>query len=93
MYVLNLGVKGLKAGLHVLRKHKHKYKHKHKPRVNRDDASNIHIFEYFRKSERTPEVPIFECKLCTKVQHHRILQESPIRVRLLTKPSLSFVYM
>ena len=28
---------GLKAGLHVRRKHKHK--HKQKPRVNRDDAS------------------------------------------------------
>ena len=35
MYVLNLGVKGLRAGLHVRRKHKRK----HKPRVNRDDAS------------------------------------------------------
>ena len=52
--------------------------------------SDIYFFENFRKIDRAPEVPIFECKLCTKAQH---LQKSPIRLRLLTKPSLSFIYM
>ena len=47
----------------------------------------------FRKSDRAPKVPIFECKWCTKAQHHRILQKCPIQFRLLTKPSLSFFYM
>ena len=56
---------------------------------------HIKIFEryllfqtIFRKTNRAPEVSVFECKLCTKAQHHRILQKSTIR--LLTKPSLSF---
>ena len=56
-------------------------------------SSDINFFENFRKSDRAPEVPIFECKLCTKAQHHRILQKRPIGFRLLTEPSLSFFYM
>ena len=56
-------------------------------------SSDIYFFENFRKSDRAPEVPIFECKLCTKAQHHGILQEAPIRFILLAKPSLSFFYM
>ena len=56
-------------------------------------SSDIYFFENFRKIDRAPEVPVFECKLCTKAQHHRTLQKSPIRLRLLTKPSLSFIYM
>ena len=58
-----------------------------------ETSGNIYFFENFRKSDRAAEVPIFECKLCTKAQHRRILQKSPIRFRLLTKPSLSFFYM
>ena len=56
-------------------------------------SGNIYFFEIFRKTDRAPQVPIFECKLCTKAQHHRILQKSQIRFRLLTKSSLSFFYM
>ena len=53
----------------------------------------ILIITSTRASQFAAEVPIFECKLCTKAQHHRILQKSPVRFRLLTKPSLSFFYM
>ena len=56
-------------------------------------SSDIYLFEHFRKTDRAPEVPVFECKLCTKAQHHRILQKNPIRFRLITKPSLCFFYM
>ena len=58
-----------------------------------ETSGNIYFFENFRKSDRAAEVPIFECKLYTKAQHRRILQKSPIRFGLLTKPSLSFFYM
>ena len=56
-------------------------------------SSDIYFFENFLKTDRATEVPVFDCKLCTKARHHRILQKSPIRFRLLTKPSLSFFYM
>ena len=56
-------------------------------------SRDIYFFENFRKSDRAPEVPIFEFKLCTKAPHHRILQKSPIGFRLLTEPSLSLFYM
>ena len=29
-------------------------------------SSVFYFFENFRKSDRAPEVPIFECKLCTE---------------------------
>ena len=57
-------------------------------------SGDIYSFENFQKTDRTPKVPIFGCKLCTKAQHHRILQKSPVRFcRLLTKPSPSFYYV
>ena len=50
---------------------------------------NLSLFE----NPIAHRVPICECKFCTKAQLHRILQKSPIRLRSLTKPALSFFYM
>ena len=54
---------------------------------------NLKEHERSARSTTRSGVPVFECKLCTEAQPHRILQKSPIRFRLLTKPSLSFFYM
>ena len=36
------------------------------PKTVLKTSSDIYFFENFRKSDRAPEVPIFECKLCTE---------------------------
>ena len=53
-------------------------------------SSNSYSSENVRIPDRAPEVPIFEYKLVTKAQYHRVLQKSPTWFKFLTKPSLSF---
>ena len=56
-------------------------------------SSDVSFWKMLKNSIAHRKPRFLECILCTKTQHHRILQKSPIGFRLLTKPSLSFFYM